>query len=253
MFESVNATCCLDSTKHFMALLLSVVIHAAVLCTLVLLPLLFLNAIHQEDLVTFLIAPPQVPPPLPPPAPPRLAGGPVRNAVALTRLEVTPRALPRGIPEPPPDGDVPEIGSMLPNIGTGTGVQGPGYVGGVNPGVFALNVNPVVPGPPEPPKRPKPPEPPVTIGGDVLAGKLIFKVDPVYPHLAQVARVSGPVILEAIVDEEGSVIQIKVLSGHILLRDAALEAVKRWKYSPTILNGEPIKVQSAITINFNLR
>jgi periplasmic protein TonB len=248
MFESVRQTSHLDSAKHFLALLLSLVIHAAALCTLALLPLLFLNVIHQGDLLTFLIAPPPPPPP-PAPAPPRPAGASVRHAIVLTNINATPNTIPRGIPDPPQDADV-DVGSILPNIAQGVAGVGPAGVGQV---AMLFPMDPMNPVPPPPPPSRDKKNPPLKISSGVLAGKLIFKVDPEYPSLARIARVSGSVIMEATIDEEGNVAEIKVLSGHILLNEAAVEAVKRWKYSPTVLNGEPIKVQAAITVNFNLR
>jgi periplasmic protein TonB len=251
MFESVRQTSGLDSAKHFFALLVSLLIHTAALCTLALLPLLLLNALPQGDLLTFLIAPPPPPAPPPAPAPPRPAGASARHTIALANYDATPITIPRGIPDPPSDEDV-DIGSMLPNITQGGSGVGPGGFGNPSAAIFALN--PIVPPPPPPPPHSRDKmSPPHKIGGDVLAGKLLFKVDPKYPRLAQLTHVSGSVILEATVDEEGNVVGIKVLSGHVLLNDAAVEAVKQWKYSPTVLNGEPIKVQAAITINFNLR
>jgi periplasmic protein TonB len=250
MFESVRQTSPLDSAKHFLALLLSLVIHAAALCTLALLPLLFLNAMQQGDLLTFLIAPPPPPAPLPAPAPPRPAGPSVRHATVLANLNATPTTIPHGIPDPPPDQDA-EIGNMLPNIqqgGSGLALAGFG-----SPTAVAFSMAPTTPPPPPPPPSRDKKTPPLKISSGVLAGKLILKVDPEYPYLARIARVSGSVIMEATIDEEGNVAEIKVISGHILLNDAAVEAVKHWKYSPTVLSGEPIRVQAAIMVNFNLR
>jgi protein TonB len=83
--------------------------------------------------------------------------------------------------------------------------------------------------------------------------KLLFKVDPVYPEIALHARVSGTVVLSAIIDEEGQVQNLKVLSGHPLLIQAAVDAVRRWRYRPTILNGEPVSVSSVVTVVFRIR
>jgi protein TonB len=77
-------------------------------------------------------------------------------------------------------------------------------------------------------------------------------VDPPYPDLAKRARVSGKVILVVTVDEEGNVAECRVTSGHPLLNDAALNAVKQWKYSPTLLNGEPVPVIANVTVIFKL-
>jgi len=136
------------------------------------------------------------------------------------------------------------VGQVLEGIGVSTGLTDGtrGMPGSLIP------TEPIYPPPlPPPPKRT-----PVRIG--VLEpSKCIFQVDPVFPRLARIAGISGAVILEAIIDEEGNISEIKILSGHPLLRDAAVEAVRQWKYSPTILNGEPVPVVATVTIVFKLR
>ena len=94
---------------------------------------------------------------------------------------------------------------------------------------------------------------PLPIGGNVLESRLLKRVDPEYPALARMARVSGVVILQATVDEEGNVRDIKILRGHPLLNDAVVAAVRQWKYTPTLLNGEPVPVQGTVTVIFNLK
>jgi len=89
-------------------------------------------------------------------------------------------------------------------------------------------------------------------GGDVQHANLVHQVKPSYPQLARTARVQGSVILEAIIDREGWVKDLRVLSGHPLLVRAACEAVQRWRYRPTLLNGEPVEVLTQVTVNFNL-
>jgi protein TonB len=91
------------------------------------------------------------------------------------------------------------------------------------------------------------------VGGNVQESKLIKKVEPVYPELAKRARVSGVVILQVTVDEEGSVTELRVLRGHPLLDEEAKRAVQQWKYSPTLLNGEPVPVIATVTVIFNLK
>ena len=103
-----------------------------------------------------------------------------------------------------------------------------------------------------PPPRPVKREP-IRVGGNVQESKLIKKIEPAYPELAKRARVQGVVILQVTVDEEGNVSEIRVLRGHPLLDDEATRAVKQWKYSPTLLNGEPVPVIATVTVIFNLR
>lgn len=88
--------------------------------------------------------------------------------------------------------------------------------------------------------------------GGVLQQSAVKRVEPVYPPMAKTAKVSGPVVVELTVDEEGNVIAAKAVSGHPLLKDAAVEAAKGWKFNPTTLSGHPVKVIGNITFNFNL-
>jgi protein TonB len=80
---------------------------------------------------------------------------------------------------------------------------------------------------------------------------LINKVQPTYPPLARQARIQGVVILEAVISKEGSIDDLKVISGHPLLQQAAVDAVRQWKYKPTTLNGEPVEVVTTITVTFS--
>jgi len=92
---------------------------------------------------------------------------------------------------------------------------------------------------------------PIKVGGNAQESKLIRRVEPVYPELAKRARVQGRVVLVVTVDEEGSVAEIKVTNGHPLLDEAAVTAVRQWKYSPTLLNGEPVPVIATVTVTFS--
>jgi protein TonB len=90
------------------------------------------------------------------------------------------------------------------------------------------------------------------VGGQVEQAKLIFKPSPEYPPLAKMARIQGTVRLEAIIAKDGPIQDLKVLSGHPLLVKSALDAVKQWRYQPTLLNGEPVEVITEIDVNFTL-
>lgn len=101
---------------------------------------------------------------------------------------------------------------------------------------------------------PPPPPPPILrVGGKVREPKKIHDVTPVYPAIAIAARKEGVVILEALLDERGHVAQLKVLKSEPLLDGAALEAVRRWRYTPTMLNNEPVPILMTITVRFSLR
>jgi TonB family protein len=92
---------------------------------------------------------------------------------------------------------------------------------------------------------------PIRVGSNVQESKLIHKVDIVYPDAARTARVSGIVILQITVGAEGNVLEAKVLRGHPLLNQAALDAVRQWRYSPTMLNGEPVPVICTVSLRFH--
>ena len=105
--------------------------------------------------------------------------------------------------------------------------------------------------PPPPPARPEPPKR-LRVGGNVQAANVLSRVNPPYPPLAKQARIQGLVKLEGIIARDGTVQQLRVLAGHPLLAPAALEAVKQWRYRPTLLNGEPVEVIAPIDVNFVL-
>jgi protein TonB len=86
----------------------------------------------------------------------------------------------------------------------------------------------------------------------VTQGLKIRDVKPTYPALARQARIQGTVVLQAVISKEGAIENLKVLSGHPMLVPAAIDAVKQWKYKPYILNGEPVEVDTQVTVNFTL-
>jgi periplasmic protein TonB len=86
----------------------------------------------------------------------------------------------------------------------------------------------------------------------MMEGSLIRKVQPIYPPLAKSARIQGPVVLFAVISKAGAIDNLHVVSGHPMLVQAALDAVKQWQYRPYILNQEPIEVETQITVNFLL-
>ena len=86
----------------------------------------------------------------------------------------------------------------------------------------------------------------------MTAAMLVNRVQPVYPPLARQTRISGTVRLHAIIGKDGSVQQLEVIQGHPLLVQAALDAVRQWRYRPTLLNGEPVEVDTTIDVIFSL-
>jgi protein TonB len=108
-------------------------------------------------------------------------------------------------------------------------------------------VTEVMPPPPPPPAKPR------RIGGDLQAPALLHRVDPDYPGVAVAGKVSGTVILEATVNEAGAVTDVKVLRSIILLDQAAIKAVKQWRYQPLMLNGQAVPFILTVTLTFSLR
>jgi protein TonB len=104
-----------------------------------------------------------------------------------------------------------------------------------------------------PPPPPPPPAAPVRVGGNIRAPQKTRDVKPTYPAIAQSARVQGVVIIEATIGPTGQVQEAKVLRSIPLLDQAALDAVKQWVFTPTLLNGVPVPVIMTVTVNFTLQ
>jgi len=154
-----------------------------------------------------------------------------------------PRGIPRFVEPPEPPQGAEEVGSGAGSWGV------PGGLGETD----ASGIMSAISVPPPPPVSSNPPKPkPIVIGGQVIAAKLIYRLTPEYPPLARMARIQGTVRLEAIIGTDGAIRDLKVLSGHPLLVRAALEAVQRWRYQPTLLNGGAVEVLTEIDVNFKL-
>lgn len=145
--------------------------------------------------------------------------------------------------------DGPEMIAQSPVIGMG-------LIGDGIPGSIGITTNAAVTPPPPPPSTAltqTPPAPkPIKLGGNVLEARLVKRVMPVYPPLARHMRLSGTVRLEGVISRTGRVIKLQVVSGHPMLTAAALDAVRQWLYSPTLLNGEPVEVIAPIEVHFTL-
>jgi periplasmic protein TonB len=212
-----------------------------VIGVLVIVPLIYTEALPKAQLMTFLVAPP---PPPPPPPPPAKAPPVVVHRVSMQELMKAPTVIPKTITKIK---DQPQAA----NVGVVGGVSG-GVPGGQMGGVMGGIIGGVMGGPPPPPP-PKPVTPQrIRVGGQVEQAKQIYAPTPEYPPLAKMARIQGTVRLEAIIAKDGTIQDLKVLSGHPLLVKSALDAVKQWRYQPTLLNGEPVEVVTEIDVNFTL-
>lgn len=135
-----------------------------------------------------------------------------------------------------------------PAIGEGFSVPGgTGPPGARNPVFAGLgDGGGFVPPPPPAPSRPQ-----IRVS-HMMEGNLVHQVQPVYPALARQARIQGSVVLRAVIDREGKIENLQVLSGHPMLVPAAMDAVREWRYRPYYLNEQPIEVETQITVNFTL-
>ncbi|MGA2263987.1 MAG: energy transducer TonB, partial [Acidobacteriota bacterium] len=229
---------------------LSAFLHGLIIMLIVVLPLVFFRVLPGDQLLTFLIAAPSVPPAPPPPAPRPMAAErvvPASPPVAPWPAGFDPGTV-KGIP--PPLAEPPVIGVLSGVEGLSIGIPGvTGLSGSVgNPGLLVSPSAPTPLPPPPPPRRP-----PLPVGGMVQEAKLIKRVLPEYPDLARRAHVEAVVLLDVTVDEEGNVADVRVIRGHPLLDHEAVRAVKQWKYSPTLLNGEPVAIASTVTVIFKLK
>ena len=242
--ELVESSPVRKKTNQPWTVFLSTAIQVSLLGILVLVPLIYTEALPKAMLTTLLVAPPPPPPPPPPPA-----ATPVKIVKPVARLMqsgklMAPRAIPKDVniikeQEMPPDmGAVGVIG------GVPGGVPG-GQAGGVLGGIIGGMGSNLPPPPKEGPKR-------IRVGGNVQTAKLINKVSPSYPPLAKQARIQGTVRLQAVIAKDGSVVELQILSGHPLLIAAAQDAVRQWRYQPTLLNGEPVEVVTTIDVIFTL-
>jgi protein TonB len=220
--------------------------HAAVLFLLLLLPLYFSQGLDMHRLnMTLLVAP--LPPAAAPPPPPPAA---VARVVHTTPKAFTPGKLtaPSFVPKAvaiPSDSAPPEEALM----GMAGGV--PGGIAGGQPGGVLGGVMNDVPAPVAPAAVSAGPKQPVRVGGNVKPPRLLYGPAPIYPILAKQSRIQGIVVIEAIIDEHGNVIEMHAISGHPLLIPAAMKAVSQRKYEPTILDGQATPVNLRVEVTFH--
>ena len=205
--------------------------------TLFLLPMIYVEGLPPR-LTTSVVLPT---PPSGPPVPPRQA----QQTVSASNLSsngrvIAPPVVPIGVTPiheqaAPPPVDLGEIGVLS---GTGDSRTRNPVLNSPGTGIDVL-----------PPPPPPPRQPPIS---HMMEGNLIYRLQPAYPALARQARVQGTVVLRAIISREGTIENLQVLSGHPLLVKAAIDAVRQWRYRPYVLNGEPVEVETQVTVNFIL-
>ena len=223
----------------------SLALHAVLLLIVLLVPLLSdeIPPAAERAVRAFFVTPAEALPPPPPPPPPPPA------SAAVSR-----------IPRPPAVVRAPEAGRFVapieipdrvePEASLDFGVEG-GVPGGVEGGVPGGVVGGIVGGLPREAPAP-PPAPVVRIGGKLVTPKRVHGVAPVYPELAAMSGVTSVVVVDAHVDVHGRVKSAKFVSGNPLFEQAALDAVRQWRYQPLLLNGIPCEFMLIVTMNFSL-
>jgi protein TonB len=161
---------------------------------------------------------------------------------------------PREIPKEVAQVSEPAIAApAVPSIGGVVGGIPGGIAGGIAGGVLGSVPNIAPPPPPPPPAKAEAPTPSrIQVGGQVEAAKILKQIQPEYPRLAASARISGTVRLKAVISKDGRIEDLSLISGHPLLVEAAMDAVRQWTYQPTVLNGNKVEVDTEIDVHFLL-
>jgi protein TonB len=217
--------------------LASILLHAVALAAILVVPLLTDEPLPDQfgQVKAFFAEPLALAPPPPPPPP-----APSRAAVREPTKSVTPAGFVAPVEVPT---------EIVPEAVFDLGLEG-GLPGGVEGGVPGGVVGGIVGGLPDAP--PPPPSGPVRVGLEVKEPRKVKDVRPVYPSIAVEGRLEGVVVLECVVDLRGRVADVQVLKGLPLLDDAAIEAVRQWVYTPTLINGVPTSVIMTVRVTFRL-
>ena len=233
MFDQLVISGKMEKTHKPWAVTLSAIVQCLILGVLILIPLIYTEALPTGLMNTFLVAP--APPPPPPPPQPV-----VKTIKAPKIIQISKMVAPTVIPK-----NVAIVKDEAPVVYTNNASGVAGGTGDVLGGIIGSGSG--VPPPPKPatPSR-------IRVGGNVEAASLVNKVTPIYPPIAKTAHVSGTVVLHAIIAKDGTIQELQFVSGPPLLMKAAMDAVREWRYRPTLLNGEPVEVDTTIDVVFTL-
>jgi protein TonB len=230
------------------ATLLSIVLQCLLVGVLIVIPLLFTDVLPKQQLLTLLEAPPP-PPPAPPAAPAQTAVRVVKVTSEIANGQLrTPGRIPAKVQMIKED-DAPPPPAISGGIvgGVPGGIPG-GQLGGVIGGIVSSTSSVAAVS-----NLSKPAPQRVRVSPGVSKGLLIHRIEPTYPPVARQARIQGVVLLTAVIDKDGNIQNLQVVSGHPMLAPAAIEAVKQWRYKPFLLNGQPLEVETTVTVAFSLR
>ncbi|HXW16856.1 MAG TPA: energy transducer TonB [Candidatus Acidoferrales bacterium] len=222
---------------------LSFIIQGAIVFVLILIPLIYTEALPKQLLTTFLVAPAPPPPPPPPAAAVQRIVKPVARLIQQGKM-MAPTVIPKKVEMIKEEELPPDVGAVGVVGGVPGGVPG-GQAGGVLGGIIGGSGSGL-------PPPPKPTQSRIRVGGNVQAAKMVRQVQPIYPQIAKTAHVSGTIILHAVISKDGSVQELTYISGPPLLMKSAMDAVREWRYQPTLLNGEPVEVDTTISVIFTL-
>jgi protein TonB len=220
--------------------LASFAMQALAVAAVLALPLIYTEGLPKLQLLS--MSAPIGPPPGPPP--PTGARHPAMNPTDTNMFHgivVAPPTIPTTIERVDDGGSAPEAPPCVFCVQGGTG---PGS--STNSVINSIGNSMTVAPPPPPPVAH-----PLRIS-HMMEGNLIYRVQPIYPPLARAARIQGTVMLRAIISRTGTIENLQVMSGHPMLVGAAIDAVRQWRYRPYILNGDPVEVETQVTVNFSL-
>jgi protein TonB len=219
----------------------AIILEIGLIGLMVLMPLIFTEALPKQQLMTFLVAPPPPPPPPPPAAAPVKIVKQIQTDIVNGALR-TPTKIPQKIQMIKEDEAPPQMAATGVVGGVPGGIPG-GQMGGVIGGI--ISSTPVAVPKVAAPQR-------VRVSAGVTSGLLVKRIQPNYPPLARQARIQGTVVLHAVISKEGAIENLTLVSGHPMLAPAAIDAVKQWRYKPYLLNGEPVEVDTEVQVNFTL-
>ena len=244
MFDDlVESTAVAKRTNKSWTVLLSAIIQGGILFVLILIPLIYTEALPKQLLTTFLVAPAPPPPPPPPAAAVQRIVKPIARIIQAGKM-MAPTVIPKKVAMIKEEELPPDVGAVGVVGGVPGGIAG-GQAGGVLGGIIGGTGSNL-------PPPPKPTQQRIRVGGNVQSAKMIRQVQPVYPQIAKTAHVQGTILLHAIIAKYGSVQELTYVSGPPLLMKAAQDAVREWRYQPTLLNGEPVEVETTISVIFTL-
>ena len=212
---------------------LAVIIQSAILGTILLIPLIYTQTLPHAMINTFLVAPP---PPAPPPPPQQAVVKQVQPKTFAVNRMVAPTMIPKQVEIAKDEAPPSVAASDTAGVAGGTG----DVLGGIGTGVA----------PPPPPSAATPDR--IKVGGEVQSASLVKQITPEYPGIAKSAHVSGTVTLRAIISKDGSIEKLEYVSGPPLLMASAIRAVREWRYRPTMLNGQPVEVDTTVQVVFSL-